>query len=35
MVMLDLYYIAHWKLQLDLKIVARTVPAMVKGDGAY
>ena len=35
MVMLDLYYIAHWNLQLDLKIVARTVPAMVKGDGAY
>jgi lipopolysaccharide/colanic/teichoic acid biosynthesis glycosyltransferase len=35
MVMLDLYYIAHWNLKLDLKIVARTVPVMVKGEGAY
>ena len=35
MVMLDLYYIAHWNLKLDLKIMARTVPVMVKGEGAY
>ena len=35
MVKLDLYYIGHWNLMLDLKIMARTVPAMVKGEGAY
>ena len=35
MVMLDLYYISHWNLKLDLKIMARTVPVMVKGEGAY
>lgn len=35
MVMLDLYYIAHWNLKLDLKIMARTLPVMVKGEGAY
>jgi lipopolysaccharide/colanic/teichoic acid biosynthesis glycosyltransferase len=35
MVKLDLYYIGHWNLKLDLKIMARTVPAMVKGEGAY
>ena len=35
MVKLDLYYIGHWNLQLDLKIMVRTVPAMVKGEGAY
>lgn len=35
MVMLDLYYIGHWNLKLDLKIMARTVPVMVKGEGAY
>jgi lipopolysaccharide/colanic/teichoic acid biosynthesis glycosyltransferase len=35
MVMLDLYYIGHWNLKLDLKIMARTLPVMVKGEGAY
>ena len=35
MVKLDLYYIGHWDLKLDLKIMARTVPVMVKGEGAY
>jgi len=35
MVKLDLYYIGHWNLMLDFKIMARTVPAMVKGEGAY
>ena len=35
MVKLDLYYIGHWNLKLDLKIMARTVPVMVKGEGAY
>jgi exopolysaccharide biosynthesis polyprenyl glycosylphosphotransferase len=35
MVLLDFYYINHWNLKLDLKIVAATVPVMVKGEGAY
>ena len=35
MVMLELYYIGHWNLKLDLKIMARTLPVMVKGEGAY
>ena len=35
MVMMDTYYIGHWSLGLDLKILARTVPAVIRGDGAY
>ena len=35
MVMLDTYYIGHWSLGLDLKIMARTIPAVIRGDGAY
>lgn len=31
---LDLQYIDHWSLGLDLKILAKTVPAVIKGDGA-
>ncbi len=31
---LDLAYIDNWSLGLDLKILARTVPAVLKGDGA-
>jgi lipopolysaccharide/colanic/teichoic acid biosynthesis glycosyltransferase len=30
---LDLLYIDHWSLWLDFKIIARTVPAMVSGEG--
>jgi len=35
MVKLDLYYIENWSLLLDLKIILRTLPAMLKGDNAY
>jgi exopolysaccharide biosynthesis polyprenyl glycosylphosphotransferase len=31
---LDLQYVDEWSLWLDLKILARTVPAVVKGSGA-
>jgi exopolysaccharide biosynthesis polyprenyl glycosylphosphotransferase len=31
---LDLQYIEHWTLWLDLKILARTIPAVLKGIGA-
>ena len=32
---MDLYYIEHWSLGLDLEVVLRTVPAMLSGKGAY
>jgi len=35
MVRLDLHYITSWSLALDLKIMWRTLPVMIKGDGAY
>jgi len=35
MVKLDLYYIEHWSLLLDLKIMLRTVPVMLFGSGGY
>lgn len=31
---LDLHYIDHWSLEMDLKILARTIPAVLKGTGA-
>jgi len=31
---LDMRYIDHWSLWLDLKILARTIPAVLKGSGA-
>jgi exopolysaccharide biosynthesis polyprenyl glycosylphosphotransferase len=31
---LDLYYIDHWSLHLDLRILAMTFPAVLKGTGA-
>ncbi len=35
MVQLDIYYIDHRSMLMDLWILARTLPVMVKGDGAY
>lgn len=32
---LDLFYIEHWSLGLDLQIMLKTIPAMVSGKGAY
>jgi lipopolysaccharide/colanic/teichoic acid biosynthesis glycosyltransferase len=34
-VALDFSYIDEWSLVLDLKILARTVPAMLKRSGAF
>ena len=31
---LDLQYIDHWSLQLDFRILAMTLPAVIKGEGA-
>jgi exopolysaccharide biosynthesis polyprenyl glycosylphosphotransferase len=35
MALLDIWYIENWSLGLDFKILARTVPAVVFGYGAY
>ncbi len=32
---LDLYYVEHISLAMDIKILLRTIPAILKGDGAY
>jgi len=34
-VSLDMYYIDHWSVGLDLKILLRTVPSIIAGRGAY
>ncbi|MDR7472088.1 MAG: sugar transferase [Armatimonadota bacterium] len=34
-VSLDLYYIDHWSVGLDLKILLRTLPSVIAGRGAY
>jgi lipopolysaccharide/colanic/teichoic acid biosynthesis glycosyltransferase len=31
---LDLQYMDEWSLWLDVKILARTIPAVLKGSGA-
>jgi lipopolysaccharide/colanic/teichoic acid biosynthesis glycosyltransferase len=31
----DLEYIDHWSFVLDLKILAKTIPAVLRGNGAY
>ncbi len=35
MVRLDLYYIENWSLSLDIKIILKTVDAVLRGEGAY
>lgn len=35
MVLLDIYYIENWSVWLDFKILLRTLPQMLFGDGAY
>ena len=32
---LDLYYVHNWSLAVDLSILLRTIPAVVKSDGAF
>jgi len=34
-VRMDLAYIDQWSLALDLKILMKTVPVVLKGSGAY
>jgi len=31
----DLYYATNWSLALDLRILLKTVPAVLKADGSY
>ncbi|OQA89881.1 MAG: UDP-glucose:undecaprenyl-phosphate glucose-1-phosphate transferase [Elusimicrobia bacterium ADurb.Bin231] len=35
MIRLDIFYMEHWSLALDLKIILKTIPAMLSGKGAY
>jgi lipopolysaccharide/colanic/teichoic acid biosynthesis glycosyltransferase len=35
MVRLDLYYIENWSLSFDIKIILRTLGAVLRHDGAY
>jgi lipopolysaccharide/colanic/teichoic acid biosynthesis glycosyltransferase len=35
MVMLDIYYIENWSLAMDLKILLRTIPAVLNCGGAF
>ena len=35
MVLLDLYYIENWSPLMDLRILLRTIPKVILGDGAY
>ena len=35
MCLLDIYYIENWSLSLDLTIMARTIPHVLLGRGAY
>ena len=32
---LDAQYVIDWSLKLDIRILARTIPVVIKGDGAY
>lgn len=35
MVMYDIYYIEHWSLSLDFRILLRTIPTVLSGGGAF
>ena len=35
MVMMDIYYIDSWSLGMDLNLILRTIPAVIRRDGAY
>jgi exopolysaccharide biosynthesis polyprenyl glycosylphosphotransferase len=35
MVLLDIYYVENWNLAMDLGILARSIPAVLRGRGAY
>ncbi|MCL4385533.1 MAG: sugar transferase [Cyanobacteria bacterium] len=35
MTRLDLYYIQNWSIEMDVKIILRTIPAVLFGKGAY
>jgi lipopolysaccharide/colanic/teichoic acid biosynthesis glycosyltransferase len=35
MVRLDLYYIENWSLSLDIKIILKTLGAVLRHEGAY
>ena len=32
---LDIYYIEHWSIMLEMKILLKTIPVVIKGAGAY
>ncbi|BBI36187.1 UDP-phosphate galactose phosphotransferase [Cohnella abietis] len=32
---LDIYYIERWSISLEMKIIFKTIPAVIKGSGAY
>jgi len=34
-VRLDMFYIRNWTVWLDLQLLIRTLPAAIKGEGAY
>jgi len=34
-VKLDIYYIERWSLSLEFKILLKTIPVVLKGEGAY
>ena len=34
-VKLDMRYIETWSIRQDIKILFKTIPAVLKGDGAY
>jgi len=35
MVRLDMYYIQNWSIGMDIKILIKTIPAVLSGRGAY